>query len=143
MLPDIHQSIEEILKAASPEQLILWSQSRLLCGENAAIRPISYTGNLTGSEFTGAGVPRRLYIGYLIELSYTSSGGATDAPTTIVTPTGNFILRNQSATYNSGTAQYFYAYNSISVKNYLFTQLVEVFGGIITKLNFIGYRITY
>lgn len=51
MIPYIFQSIDEIIKAATPEQKVIWQQIRLIVGENSAVQQMAYQGLLAGSEF--------------------------------------------------------------------------------------------
>lgn len=51
MIPNIHQSIDDIIRAATPEQKILWQNIRLLTGENAAVQQIHFMG-LIPADFT-------------------------------------------------------------------------------------------
>lgn len=68
MIPNIHQSIDEIIKDSSAQEKILWQQVRLLAGENAFIRQLYYCGNIAGSDFLIAD-PHAWFLGLSVQFS--------------------------------------------------------------------------
>lgn len=69
MIPNTHQSIDEIIRAASPAEKVLWQQVLLICGERAAVRQLYYCGAIVGSEFLTYSA-NKLYLCLNVEYSY-------------------------------------------------------------------------
>lgn len=137
-----HQSISEILETSSPEQKIVWEQIMLLTGENCAVRKLSYTGALAGSEFATY-QNTKLYLAYNIEVS----GIGTLLINAAICYFANelnawfFGAQNNAVIYNTTAAAITYFPNNVSIKNLYFSRMFFAAG--YTYLNFQGYRIIY
>lgn len=143
MIPNIHQSIEEIIKSAPPQQKILWQQIRLLTGENAAIRQLSYIGP-TLADFTSYSA-NKLFLA--IELDFSSSVASN--PSAAAGLVAIYDQTNTISGYFANNAPYWdataaaprYMPNNISLKNYLFSRIL--FAAPYNTLKFIGYKIAF
>lgn len=141
MIPNIHQSIDEIIKVSSPEQKILWQHVRLLTGENAAVRQLFYYGPLAGSEFATYDA-NKLYLACVLGASRLALTWATAIAALQIFDENNiarFMLSNNSSLWNSTTAAPNNVANSIEANNIYFGRL-DVF--VYTHIRFIGYRLT-
>lgn len=78
-MPNIfHQSIEDILKAATPQQRLLWNHIFLRFGDRVAISQFTFIGAVAGTEIL-AYVARKLYLAYdVVHSSASVTAGATD-----------------------------------------------------------------
>lgn len=141
MIPNIHQSITQILEAADPIQKIIWQQIRLITGENAAVRQLYYAGAVTGSEFT-VYQATKLYLALDLNINYTGNLSNFD---------GSIIFYNEvNAQYNGGqnrsiawdvtAAIMKYANNDVNSKNVLFSRCLA---SQYNYMRFIGFRIIY
>lgn len=143
MIPNIHQSVDEIIKQSSPAQKILWQQIRLITGENAAVQQMYFLGAVAGTPFLTY-VARTLYIAYEL-----TAGGA------IYTSSAAYIrLHNENnvASLNISVGQntYWNTTTTVPVRDNLTTQIDiqnVYFSRLIfsahTELKFIGYKIVY
>lgn len=140
-MPNIfHQSVEDIFKAATPEQKILWNYIFLRWGERIAISQVYFTGVFAGTEFS-VYAANKLYVALQMEVTYGSVNG---------TPAGTGIN-----VYNEANALFYNVFNNSSYwdvtaaaqrnsaltvynKNIYFSRLSLSSG---TYLKFIGYRI--
>lgn len=145
MIPNIHQSINEIINEASPTQKVLWQQIRLLTGENATVRQLVYGGNLVGSELQTGGAPRRIYIANQIILSHALAGvAATDMVFRINDGLGGIIYaREISLAWNTTAAALQWFGLTTILRDISIFQITVDFGGAISQVHFNGYRITY
>ncbi len=141
MIPNIHQSIDEIIKAASPAQRIIWQHARLITGENAAVRQMVYIGGVTGSTLHNnvAGV---LYIAAEMDFGSIPGGGTSDAFVQFYDEAAVNSLRigNNSISYDSVGAVDNFSQNYVRLKNLYFRYLAAT---AYTHMKFIGYKITY
>ena len=140
MIPEYQQSIEDVLKAASPEQLILWQQLRLITGQNAAIRQLYYQGPIAGSEFltylnTKLYVCLKLFSTY--DVFYTGGGNITLYDQSNA---ANCKITNQAPFWNITAATTGAAFNAIDIKDFYFSRITN---SLYSHMIFIGYRIIY
>jgi len=140
MIPNIAQSIDDIIKNATPEQKVLWQAIRQITGENAAIQQLNYIGTIAGSEFLTYSA-NKLYLS--LELKFGSgaiSAGAAGVqlynPVNIV----SFICGDNSIAWNATGAVMNYISNIIEVKNIIFSRLVA---GNYIYMSFTGFKIIY
>lgn len=140
MIPNIHQSVDEIIKESSPAQKILWQQIRLITGENAAIRQTYYNGALVGSEFNTAGNPRRIYLAYNMYLNHNT---AVTLVTDCVFGIDSMSFKNIALAWNATAAAFQWMPLTINVQNVMFSQITSAFGGNTSQILFTGYRIAY
>lgn len=142
MIPNIHQSIDEIIKSSTPAQKILWQQVRLFSGENAAIQQLHFSGGMTvPNEFTTP-VTGKLYFAYELDFSCETSGGFnTIGYITLagVSPLiGTKYYANNSAFWNATAAAVWYQANDIILTNVLFSSVTIAR---YRNMKFTGYKI--
>lgn len=67
-MPNIfHQSVEDVLKAATPAQRLAWNNIFLRFGERCAVSQFSYNGSASGELFNY--VARKIYLPYKLVVS--------------------------------------------------------------------------
>jgi len=141
MIPNIHQSIEEIIKSATPVEKLLWQQARLLTGENAAIRQLYYEGTIVGSEFLTYSA-NKLYICQELEASTNFVAATVNSGSiTVYDPVNNacMMLQANYPVWNTTAAALYYNVNSLVANNFIFSRLVQL---TYLFIKFIGYRLT-
>lgn len=139
-MPNIfHQTVEDILRAATPEQRILWNHVFLRFGERCAISQFVYTGN-AGEIQTY--VARKLYLGYEIQV------GTNAFPSGVTAVGAVFYDENNVACFGCGIASPAWDATAASmrysnqlgiVNNLIFSRVM----GTGVFINFKGYRIIY
>lgn len=140
MIPNIHQSVEDLLRSAPPETKLLWQQIRLLTGEQSAVQQFVYHGVIAGSELLTYSA-NKYYLA--LEMSFGYAGAAVN---------GNFFINlfDQSNTqidgaqltsvdYESVAAAHFRIGNYFVMKNAAFSRIAQ---GSYTYLKFIGFKFT-
>lgn len=144
-MPNIfHQSVEDILKAATPEQKILWNYVFLQFGERIAVSQYFFTGNVVGAELSTY-VARKIYLCY--QLDWTVASTAAIAIPQILTfyDENNilFDLMRVGLPYWDATAAALrFTYDhSITKSSFYFSRLAGTAPS--ERIKFIGYRITY
>lgn len=138
-MPQIyHQSVEEILKAATPEQKILWNFIFLRFGERIAISQLHFSGGVAGE--IGIYSANKIYLAYQIAINGQSSVQATGSYLQFYNETNasKFIISNNAGIWDATAAAARYINNSIGYNNIWFSRVA--IGGIST-IEFIGYRI--
>lgn len=140
MIPNIHQSIDEIIKNASAVEKILWQQVRLLTGENASIRQLAFFGtNVTAIDFSTFETGK-LFLCLEMECSY--SAGVDNAFTDLVlySPTNvvSFRYNNWRPVWDTTAALVKAAQSHIKVTNQIFGR-IDLNGN--SYFKFIGYKI--
>lgn len=145
MIPNIHQSIDEIIKNANSEEKIIWQQIRLITGENAAIRQLIYQGGTAGSEFTAAASNNRMYLANRLRVGDLNAGAASSSAgfCQLNNQAGNaiFMLTNNQPLWQVTAAAIYYSRNTIDISSAYFWNLTIPAN--YTYLYFNGYRITY
>ena len=145
MIPNIHQSIDEIIKAANPIQKIIWQQLRLLVGENAGVKQHFFAGPIVGSEFETYSA-NKLYFCLDFYGHNGSSGASNTIASLIFYNELNAILytaKNTSVSYNSTTASQQYTVNQVHIQNFYFSRLTNATALTYGYIIFTGYRISY
>lgn len=140
-MPNIfHQSVEDILKAATPEQRILWNDVFLRFGERIAISQLRYTGIYTGSRI-GIYSADAMYVAYQLEVSAQYDGSAFSHYLTTYSPTNviESIFMYSNPFWDATAAAVKFNSGFISLRNLLFSRISSSNGN--TYINFIGYRI--
>ncbi len=140
---DLHQTPEEIIKAANPEQRILWNYLLLLCGERLSISQLYYQGAIAGSEFVTFRA-RRLYFAYNFEAGrdspYADSNGAMvsfyDQNNAL-----SFNIMGAYPSWNAALALMWYSTYNTANKNLYFSRILN--NGVFLYMKFNGYRIVY
>lgn len=143
MIPNIHQSVDEIIKQSSPAQKILWQQIRLITGENAAVQQMYFLGALAGTPFLTY-VARTLYIAY--ELAIGGNVYSSSSTYTRLYNENNILVftmpEGQNTYWNTTTTAP--VRDNLTIKseinNVYFSRLVV---SAHTDLKFIGYKIVY
>jgi len=137
MIPNIHQSIEDLLKSASPEFRLLWQQTRLLTGENASVQQLVYCGLIAGTEFLTYDA-NKYYLA--LQLGFNASTtGVSQGYVSLYNRTNTLISYNgnNSAVWNTTSAAINFLVNDINLKNVGFSRLLASgYAGI----NFIGFK---
>lgn len=142
MIPNIHQSVDEIIKAASQPEKILWQQARLITGEYGAIQQLYFCGSFAGTEFLTYSA-NKLYLAIELEISGSSSQIAT-TPLATLYNTANAVehyLSNMGVYWDATAAALRMTPFVVKTNNVLFSRLA-ITGSYIT-LKFIGYKIAY
>lgn len=138
---NLHQTPEDIIKAATPEQRILWNQIYLMFGEKIGISQFEFTGQIAGNELSifAAG---RYYLA--LEMSMHSTAAHSATPGLVILHNrlnaGISSLAKNVIAYNTATNTMNYYSQDIIVKNMHFSRLALT---IYTYISFKGYRITY
>jgi hypothetical protein len=140
-IKNFHQTPEEIIKSATPEQRILWNYVGLLCGERFTLSQVFYQGAIGGSEFNTYRA-RRLYLA--LSVNFDPIGNPQVNPNFIeFHGVGDAIEMYPSfdtVVWNATTAAVNFKCCELYLSNYLFSRVV-IQG--YTSMRFIGYRITY
>jgi len=143
-MPNIfHQSVEDILKAATPEQRILWNDVFLRFGERCSISQYVYFGSIAGAVELTTYVARKIFLAYEFSAGYTNS--------LALTPGGIITLHNEvggayfyggenSAVWDATAATLRYTINKLELKNKYFSRFTT---SQYNTCTFIGYRIVY
>lgn len=140
-MPQIyHQSVEEILKAATPEQRLLWNYVFLRWGERVAISQFYYCGSFAASGELLVYSANRMYVGYFLNTSNEITGAAVGARVMFYNEANvlYFTSGNNSSYWDATAAAARFVGNSYSIKNMLFSRLDRQ---TTAYLEFIGYRI--
>ena len=141
MIPNIHQSIEEIIKNASPEQKILWQQVRLISGENAAVQQFYFEGTNLNAPFNTY-VAGQIWLALKVEYSYnTFSSGIFNVVFFDQDNVQTFAATNNSMAWNTTAAAFNFFANTIKRKNVFFGRAAASLSPCYTS--FIGYKIVY
>jgi hypothetical protein len=134
---NLHQTPEEIIKAATPEQRILWNDIFLRYGDRLAISQFFFQGSYAGSEFNTYAA-NKLY--FCLDCFLTRSTLQTVFPTTYFYDAANGVnitTNNNSLVWDTTGAAIRYGMNDLNVKNFVFSRIVTDYSGI----KFIGYRL--
>lgn len=143
-MPNIfHQSVEDILKAATPEQRLIWNSLFLKYGERIAISQYCYSG-IIPTPMT-LFVSRKLYFAYQLTISDRSTGTFSVAfPVATLYDEANANMNmfyNLAPFWDATAAAYKVACNPVEIKNIVFSRIGATvpYNGI----SFIGYMINY
>lgn len=138
---NFHQSPEEIIKGATPEEKLIWNQIFLLGGDRLTISQLYYCGAVAGTDFLTYRA-RRLFLAYTLNYSATITGAANVKTVTFYNELDiiNFVCHNLNIIWNATAAAPNYHINDGFINNIYFSRLAIV-GPVYIK--FIGYRITY
>jgi len=141
MIPNIHQSIEEIIKNSSAGEKILWQQIRLLTGENAAVQQMYYYGLIPAGHELLVYSANKLYIG--LELcAYCRLTPGTNFPFFEIYNEANVLSINAinlSTYFDAVAAVQEYAVNPVELKNIYFSRIAI---SVYQYVKFIGYKLT-
>jgi hypothetical protein len=140
-LENLHQTSEQIIAAASPEQRLIWNYLFLTFGERMSIGQLFFQGGIAGTEFLTY-VARTLY--FALEISGSATGAAGGTPAVFAFYNENNVvstyLRANGLTWLTSTLTYAYIHDTAKSKNLYFSRIVA---SNYTAIKFIGYRITY
>lgn len=142
MIPNVHQSIEEIINNSTAQEKIIWQQVRLLTGENCAVRQLYYCGTIAASEFAAYTAGR----GYLaLNISFARSSSAAVAAGAIsIYDLNNIIcnyVRNDGFGWNATSAAFNYNSNYFEISNIIHSRITTA--GTYDYIKFIGYRLIF
>lgn len=141
-MPNIfHQSVEDILRAATPEQRLLWNYVFLRWGERVPIAQLFYEGASPGSEFLTYNA-NKLYLAYSLELgrNVAPNVGASLAYCELYNESNAMFhcLMKSVGYWDATAAAARFSPITISSNNFYFSRLV--LNGY-ASIKFIGYRI--
>jgi hypothetical protein len=124
-----HQTPQQILQAATPEQKILWNYIYLTFGENIAISQLYYIGQINATRFTTYSA-NRLYIIYSGQFStdFIPNTYSAGRPTLQFCNELNaiYLAANNNNTYWDATAAAPRNMNSIlKLENFIFSRIVQ------------------
>lgn len=135
-----HQSVEDILRAATPEQRILWNYVFLRWGERVPIAQLYYNGNPAGTEFLTYSA-RKIYIAYSLFMSSDGVALAT-IPQTLLRDDAdvtNNSCRSLESYWDATAAAARFVCEQAVIHNVWFSRLIpQGHNG----MTFIGYRIS-
>jgi hypothetical protein len=141
-MPNIfHQSVEDILKAATPEQRLLWNYIFLRWGERVPISQFYYAGALTGSEL-GVYSANKLYVAYSFKVSSNSAPSLATPIFLNYYNEANVIFQTDGVNlpfWDATAAAVRYSNSSSESFNIYFSRVANTAGTVSVK--FIGYRI--
>lgn len=139
-MPNIfHQSVEDILKAATPEQRLLWNYVFLRFGERVPISQYFYAGNSSGAELSIYSA-NKMYVAYSLLISSATDYLSVSIQPAIIWNELNAEIHRLSCAqpiWDATAAAARYVHNTFQVNNILFSRLA---GGL--QVRFIGYRIS-
>lgn len=142
-MPNIfHQSIEDIIKTASPEQKILWNYIFLRFGERLSVSQFVYEGLAAGNEcltYTAG----KLYFAYQLTLAPLTAGINLIPAAHLLYDENNvlkFSLNSNTAMYDTTAAAVRYNLMARQFVNLVFSR-IDVNGA--GRFSVVGYRIMY
>lgn len=136
-----HQTPEDILKAATPAQKIIWNEIFLQFGKMTAITQNYYCGTFAGSEYATYSA-NKMYFALMLKFHSVGAAVATTGSAALYNRANvaMFNLGNNAAAYNTVGAAYGYVANFISDENVLFSRItIETY----FRITFIGYRLNF
>jgi hypothetical protein len=141
-MPNIfHQSVEDILKAATPEQRLTWNDIFLKFGERCAISQYVFTGPASAANELQTYAARKIYLPYKF---------VCDPAFTVATTVVDVYNENNVIYYKIMTnASYWDATAAAARYGYVTTRELDLiyFSRLVLSaalyISFIGYRITY
>jgi len=140
-MPNIfHQSVEDVLKTASPEQRLMWNFLFLRFGERIAISQFVFSGVVVGSELQTY-VARKLYFAYQIRIGgYGASAAACNVSLYDELNVLKDIIITANYYWDATAAAMRQGQTSAQFNNLWFSRTAVAGSG---YLDFIGYRIIY
>jgi len=133
-----HQTPEQILQAATPEQKILWNYLFLEYGERISISQFCFFGSLTGELSVYSA--NKLYFAY--EIDYSGFSGSQNISSNLVlyspANVAYFYMSGEKPYWDATAAGLRYIVNETQRKNWLFSRLAT---NNINFIKFVGYRI--
>jgi hypothetical protein len=134
---NLHQNIEQILAAATPEQKILWNYIFLRWGERISVSQIAITGAIGELSVYSA---NKMYFGYQYIPSLAQVPAAAPNNTTLYDETNAIYgyLANLKIAWDVTAAEIKFVSATDTYKNILFSRMVHTSGLVIS---FVGYRI--
>ena len=140
MIPNVHQSIDEIIRSASPAEKILWQQIRLLVGEYSAVQQFYFCGAIAGTELLTYSANRLfLYLSLEAHSGLVGSGSTSGIATYDENNTLSATYQNQITYWDATAAAARYSHNMIRVYNGIFSRLLVTS---YTTVKIIGYKLT-
>lgn len=138
---NLHQTPEEIIKAATPAQKILWNYIFLNFGERIGITQLYYQGAIAGSEFLTYTLGKH----YLALNVFFSGAGAASGANNLISLYDranaiNGYINNQTSLFDPVAAANEYGQFSYMTEALHFSRLII---NNWTYIRFIGYKISY
>lgn len=141
-MPNIfHQSIEDILRAATPEQRLLWNHIFLRFGERVSISQYYYRGSASAGNELLTYSANKMYLAYDLKFGAVTTGSLTLNPVVLYDENNaTFLqLRNNVVYWDATAAIEKFVANHIEIKNVLFSRYLNSINYV--SMQFIGYRI--
>lgn len=140
-MPNIfHQSVEDILKAATSEQRLLWNYVFLRWGERVPIAQLFFQGALAGSEFSVYSA-NKIYVAYQLGIRGGTAGGVQSAIALLYNELNVqfYVLADNTVYWDATAAAVRYMSNNTQNNNLWFSRIVLQN---VSDISFIGYRLT-
>jgi hypothetical protein len=132
-----HQTPEEIINNASPEQRILWNYLFLKFGQNISLSQFVFVGAVIGSPLQTYNA-RIIYFALSLEFSGSVADNAAGLSTFYdENNAGLFQLKNNSPYWNTTGADVVIHKNNAIAKNIYFSRVLSNYG----EMSFLGYRL--
>jgi len=137
----LHQTPEEIIKAADPATRVLWEELLLLFGERFSLCQHYFYGAIAGSEFLTYRA-RRVWLALQFGFGWTGNPTAANFGLSFYNEANvlSMVYNNSVTTFDSVAAQNEQVGNSFIVPNIYFGRIIAA---TYTYCHFVGYRITY
>lgn len=140
MIPNIHQSIEDIIKQSTPGQRLFWEQIRLITGETASVRRTYYQGLIAGHEMLTYSATT-LYLAYNISFGSLTLGlGLPYVNLFDENNVESYNAVNTGLVWNTTGAAINYMPNDLKLENCYFSRIVAA---VYARMIFNGFKITY
>ena len=137
---NFHQTPEQIVKAATADQRLLWNYIFLLAGDKIGVSQFYYHGLIAGSEFLNYSA-NKLYISYSFSFGNTGGSNANSPFVQFFDRLNISIghLGNGSMSWDTTAAAFRYAAYYFDANCCLFSRIVV---SNYNSLKFIGYRLS-
>lgn len=122
---NLHQNIEEILRAASPEQRLIWNEIFLMMGERAPVKQLAINYTSTGHE-TLVYSAEKMYFAYeldVVPLDMASSVTLNQTNVQDITNNARFRILTRIPYWDATAAAVRYTATTSVIKNIFFSRL--------------------
>ena len=135
-----HQTPEDIIKAATPEQRILWNSIFLKYGDKIALQQLYFCGAIAGTEFLTYSA-NKMYMAMSVESSFVTSQVAITYCFNEFYNEANAVFYtevNVAPAWDTTAAIMKFSNNNAKTTNILFSRIALTS---YTRMKFIGYRL--
>ena len=138
---NMHQSVEDILKTASPEQRLLWNYIFLRWGERVPVSQLFYEGTTGAAGELAVYSANKIYIAYEFEMDGAAAAQVAPIYVQFFNEANAFFqtIANNAAFWDTTAAAPKYLNNNARKQNFYFSRLAA--GAVASNIKFIGYRI--